>query len=734
MSHHTPTLVQIDGTVEKVTYHSEVTGYTVIQLQIRGHKEPITIVGSMGLLQPGEVVSCTGEWKSHPTYGRQFVVNDLRTQLPVDLEGIKRYLGSGIIKGIGRVSAERIVDTFGLDTLNVLDNEPERLSEVGGLGAKRIALILNSWGSQSTLREVMIFLRGHGVTNSYAQKIWKCYGTSCLEQLQKDPYCLARDIRGIGFKVADSIALKMGYKVDSPIRLQAGLEYLLGELATEGHVCYPKEAFISASADHFSNISQELLEEQLEQLIASERIYTSPLVIDGQQQPFLWSPPFWHAEKGIAREINRIRYGQSPWRSIDQAKAIDWAEQALSIQLAEGQRNALFQALSHKLLIITGGPGTGKSTITKAILAICSHLTQKIELMAPTGRAAKRLAEVTGYQAKTIHSALEWSPQGGGFKRDRSNPLEAELIIVDEASMIDTFLMYNLLKAISADAKLLLIGDIDQLPSVGAGNVLKDIIHSKVVPVSTLIEIFRQAACSQIVTNAHAVNRGVMPQLNNEQAKDFFFVERDDPTAALQAVIALVVERIPQKWKLDVFNQVQVLAPMKKGPIGIDRLNQELQRALNPPERKEPFQTGMGYSFFEGDKVMQLRNDYKNEVFNGDVGLIQQIDHAEGKLMVNFDGHLVEYESDTLMNLTLAYAATVHKFQGSQCPAIIIVLHNSHFMLLYRNMLYTAITRAEKLVVVVGCRRAIALAVQNDEVKDRHTGLRQALQGSCLYL
>jgi exodeoxyribonuclease V alpha subunit len=714
---------QISGYIERLTFHNLENGFTVAQLKQGNQPNLICLVGFMPGIQPGQSVRCYGEWKNHLIHGRQFDVSRFEVEAPADLVGIRKYLGSGLIKGIGPKFAERIVDRFGLKTLDIIETHPEKLLEVPGLGAKKMELLKVCWEEQKSIRNVMIFLQSFGVSPAFAQKIFKSYGKHSIDKVKENPYRLAREIIGIGFKTADVLAQKMGIEPNSPQRLDAGIEYVLSELASEGHVCYPVEELVK-SVEEALSIESGLLTDRLNYLHKEEFIELKDLMEGHEKRPFAWLRKLYLSEIGIASELRRLQKGQSTLRPIDTERALTWVQEQLKIELAANQKEAIAQAVTGKIQIITGGPGTGKSTITNAILAISSKLTGNILLAAPTGRAAKRMNEITGYKAKTIHSLLEYDFKGGGFKRKRDNPLECDLIIVDEASMIDTYLMYSLLKAIPNHARVVFVGDIHQLPSVGPGTVLKDIISSRTVPVTTLTEIFRQAAGSHIILNAHRVNKGIFPQIYNGQDSDFFFIEQKESEEVLNTIIKLVAQRLPNRYGFNPIEGIQVLAPMKKGVIGTENLNQALQEILNP--RENALVRG-GQKFQVGDKVMQTRNDYNKEVFNGDIGYILDIDPNDQQVLIQFEEREIAYDYNDLDELVLAYAISVHKFQGSECPCVVMPVHTSHFMLLQRNLLYTGITRGKKLVVLVGTKQALSMAVRKDDVQKRHTSLQQTL-------
>lgn len=713
----------LHGQVERITFQNADTGYTVAQLQVKGWQQLVCIVGHMPTLSPGETVRCKGIWRNHLVHGRQFEVEECKTEMPADVVGITKYLGSGLIKGIGPVYAGRIVDLFGINTLDIIDLNPEKLSIVPGIGKGRLAKIKECWASQKTIRDVMLFLQHFQVSPAFAQKIFKQYGAASIEKVKENPYNLAKDIFGIGFKTADGIAQKMGMTQDSPQRICAGIEHVLSSLSDEGHVCYPVEEFLPEAAK-ILEVSPDLINPQLDALVKDFRIVVAPLGFAEKEQPFVWKMPLYHAEVGISRELLRIRKAPCRLRTIDTTKAVPWVQKELNIHLADQQARAISCSLQDKLHIITGGPGTGKSTITNAILCITEKLTQHIVLAAPTGRAAKRMTEICRRKASTIHSLLEFDFRAGGFKRNRDNPIEADLVIIDEASMIDTSLMFSLLKAIPDHARVIFVGDINQLPSVGPGNVLKDMIASQRVPVTALTEIFRQAAGSRIITNAHAINNGSYPTIDNSPDSDFFFIEKEEPEQVLNTIVDLVTKRLPAKYGYDSFQDIQVLAPMKRGIVGTENLNAVLQEKL---VKSTTALERMGRRFLVGDKVMQIRNDYQKEVFNGDVGRVLQIDFVEQEMLIDFDGRHVAYDFGFVNDLVLAYAVSIHKYQGSECPCIIIPVHTTHFKLLYRNLLYTGVTRGKKHVVLVGTKKAISIAVRNDEVRRRYTSLRHHL-------
>ncbi len=705
---------QLTGYVDAIVFAQPENGFTVARLKEPKKKELTVIVGYLPGLQAGENILCKGIWKNHPTHGRQFEVAEYTVESPSDILGIQKYLESGLVKGIGPVYAKKIVDRFGADTLEVIDKTPSRLYEIGGLGKKKIRQLKECWNEQRSIREVMVFLRAHGASPAYAQKIYKQYGNESIAKVKENPYQLAKEVHGIGFKMADLIALKLGFTLQSPERLGAGIEFVLWELTNEGHTCYPIADFLPIAAAMLE-VEKPLIETALKNLI-----HTAQLV---EQEGMIWLKPYFAYEQGIASDLLRILTAQQAIRPIDAAKAADWIEGQLSIRFAEQQKVAVTQALTDKVHIITGGPGTGKSTITKAILAITHKRTGKILLAAPTGRAAKRLTQITHHLAFTIHALLEMDFASGGFKRGKDNPLDCDLLIVDEASMIDTPLLFHLLRAIPSSSRLLFVGDIDQLPSIGAGTVLRDLIHSEKIGVTRLNEIFRQAKGSKIITNAHRINHGEFPEIHTPEKSDFHFIATETPEAIQQVILQLVSVEIPRLWNYHPIDDIQVLSPMKRGVIGVEMLNEVLQKLLNPSE-KPIFR--MGKRFHLLDKVMQIKNNYDKNVYNGDIGRIVEIS-AEG-MLVRFDEKEVAYTLAELDELILAYATSIHKYQGSECPCVVVPIHTTHFKLLYRNLLYTAVTRGKKQVYLVGSTKAMAIAINNNQIQKRYTGLEKAIK------
>lgn len=706
---------QLNGTVESIIYTQTDNGFTVAKLKELSKKELTVVVGTLPCLQPGEVIFCQGQWKIHPSHGKQFEIQSYTVEMPSDVAGIQKYLESGLVKGIGPIYAKKIVAKFGAKTLQVIEETPHRLDEIEGLGKKKIQKLVDCWKEQKAVRDVMIFLRTYGVSPAYAQKIFKSYGNDSIQKVRENPYQLAKDVFGIGFKLADVVAQKLGFPLHSPKRISAGIEFALWELSLDGHTCYPRIELIPV-VHALLEVDSLLIEQELDRLI-QEKILV-------EQTALVWLGPFFGYESSIAQDLLRLAQSRQAIRSIDAMKAASWVQTHLKIEFAPEQKEAIIKALTDKVHIITGGPGTGKSTITNAILTITEKLTNKILLAAPTGRAAKRLTQITRRKAFTIHALLEMNFTSRGFKKDRNNPLDCDLILIDEASMIDTPLLFYLLKAIPSHARMLFVGDIDQLPSVGPGTVLKDIIESELIGITRLTEIFRQAKGSRIITNAHRINHGEFPSLNNPPHSDFHFIETETPENIQQVIIELMTREIPSRWKMDPIEDIQVLSPMKKGLIGAEMLNHALQGILNPSNT--PLLRA-GQRFHLKDKVMQIKNNYDKKIYNGDIGRIQTFDLEEELLTVLFDDRLVEYDFSELDEMVLAYATSVHKYQGSEAPCILIPIHTSHFKLLHRNLLYTAVTRGKKQVYLIGTKKAIGIAIHNDQVKKRYTGLKSNL-------
>jgi exodeoxyribonuclease V alpha subunit len=714
-------LDRLAGLVERVTFHNEQNGFCVLRLKVKGERELITLIGYAPVVSPGEYASASGNWVTDREHGRQFRAVFVKISPPTTLTGIERYLGSGMVKGIGPVYAGKLVKAFGAAVFDVIEQSPERLREIPGIGEVRARKITSGWADQKVIRSIMVFLHAHGVSTSRAVRIFKTYGQGAIEIVQENPYRLAQDIRGIGFLSADTIAQKIGIAKDSPLRAQAGISYALTEASGQGHCGLPYADLVPLAVK-LLDIAESIIETAIAQEVADEVLL--PDSVGGQACVFL--APLYYAEQSIAAQIQRLDAGGTTRPAFEADKAIPWVEQKLSIQLAGSQKEAIRLALSSKLLVITGGPGVGKTTLVKSILTIMTVKGVKPLLCAPTGRAAKRLSESTGLEAKTIHRLLEINPINGQFKRNADNPLECDLLVADECSMIDVPLANQLLKAVATRTAVILVGDVDQLPSVGPGQFLTDLIDSGVVPVIRLTEVFRQAATSRIVRSAHQINRGVFPSLPEKgEASDFYLVAAEEPEVIAQTVVDLVQTRLPRKFEVDSIRDIQVLCPMNRGITGARGINQALQAVLNPPGEHSVDKFGNRFSV--GDKVMQIENNYDRDVFNGDIGFVTGVDQDEEELAVAFDGRVVIYPFGELDELVLCYATTIHKSQGSEYPVVVIPISTRHYMMLKRNLIYTGITRGKRLVVLVGQKRALAMAVKGKPVERRWSKLKERL-------
>ncbi len=724
------------GAVERITYYNPETNYCVLRLRpqqlLLGRDPLITVVGTMPELQPGESVRLEGEWINHPQYGRQFCAETVTQIRPAGVEAIRRYLGSGLIKGIGPITAQKIVDKFGEETLDILDRAPERLLEVDGVGKHRARLIAEAWIEQQQIKQVMLFLQGHGISTSLAVKIYKHYGEQAIPIVSRDPYRLAADIFGIGFKTADKIAQDLGLPPDAPGRMAAGIAYVLGQATDEGHVFLPRDALVE-EATALLGVEAERVEEALRLMVARGEVMLEPVPVPDALElvEAVYLPAMYHSERGVAIRLRQM-FQTARSRLADLANTA-WS--ALLDRAAHGpgpltaqQRDAVRAALTHKVSVLTGGPGTGKTTTLRALITVLGQTRHSFLLASPTGRAAKRLSEATGQPARTIHRMLGFSPAEHRFLHNEDNPLNADAIVVDEASMIDLVLFYHLLKAIPPDAHLVLVGDSDQLPSVGPGNVLHDVIAARMGPVTQLEVIFRQAETSQIITNAHRINRGELPDTSN-QSNDFFLFSEEDPQKAADLLVDIVRKRIPARFGLDPLQDVQVLAPMYRGPVGVSALNEALQEVLNPnPDGRKAERRLAGRLFRVGDKVIQMRNNYEKDVFNGDIGFVYGFDLTNQIMTVRMDERLVRYDFAEADELTHAYCISVHRAQGSEYPCVVMPIVTQHYLMLQRNLLYTAVTRARQLVVLVGTRKAIAIAVRNDQVARRWSALAWRLR------
>ena len=707
--------------VERVTYQNETNGYSVIKCRAKGYADLITVVGSMPEVHVGSVLTLSGEWTVNPKFGRQFTVSGFEETLPATVYGIEKYLGSGLVKGIGPKFAARIVRAFGAETLNVIEEDPDALLRVPGIGKLRVERIKKSWDEQKEIKNIMLFLQGHDVSTTHATKIYKTYGSDSIRVVKENPYRLADDIWGIGFRTADTIAEKLGVEKETAVRLRSGLLYTLNRLSDEGH-CYARRDQLLKTGAELLAVEESVLPPVLDEMVRQDDVKTE--LIDGEDsapgETAVYLPPFWFAETGTAKRLKQIFSSPASVKVKPQGLE-ERIRRVTGLNYDPAQMDAIRCAAGSKILILTGGPGTGKTTTTLGILTAFRQAGAKILLAAPTGRAAKRLSETTGMEARTIHRLLEFKPPEGCQKNEQ-NPLEGDVLILDECSMIDIMLMYSLLKAVPDSMTLIFVGDVDQLPSVGAGNVLRDLIDAGVFPVVRLTKIFRQAAASRIITNAHRINRGRMPDLSNGKQSDFFFLEEEDPETAAQEIVRLVKERLPRAYGT---RDIQVLTPMQRGAVGAANLNQVLQAALNA-DAAGLRRGGTDYRLH--DKVMQIRNNYDKEVFNGDIGTVCRVNTEDRELTVSFDGREVLYDVTELDELVLAYAATVHKSQGSEYPIVVMPVLMTHYVMLQRNLVYTGVTRAKKLMVMIGSTKALALAVRNVTVTRRNTMLKERLK------
>ena len=708
---------RLAGAIERVTFHSEQSGFCVLRVNVKGQRDLVTVIGSAASVTPGEFIEAQGHWVNDRQHGLQYRAERLQVVPPSTLEGIEKYLGSGMVKGIGPHFASKLVRAFGAAVFEVIETTPERLEELEGIGPKRRERVESAWAEQKVIREIMVFLQSHGVGTSRAVRIYKTYGEAAILKVTENPYRLALDIWGIGFKTADTIAQHLGIPHDALIRAQAGVRHVLQVWSEQGHCAAPPAKLVAMAVSLLA-----IPEPLIEQAIALERAADN-LVLD---QELLYLTPLQRAELGCAQQLQRLLRGAPPWGLIDTAKALPWVEQQTGLALSPSQRAAVATMLAHKVTIITGGPGVGKTTLVNSLLRILRAKQITVLLAAPTGRAAKRLTETTGLEAKTVHRLLEFDPTSYQFKRDATHPLETQLLILDETSMMDTVLMNQVLRAIPDAAGLLVVGDVDQLPSVGPGAVLADLIDSGAIPAVRLTEIFRQAQSSRIITNAHRINRGELPLAPPPgESSDFYLIYAAHPEAIATKLLTAVTERIPRTFGVDPVRDIQVLTPMNRGGLGVQALNIALQARLNP--NRQPRIQRYGTTYAPGDKVLQRVNNYDKEVFNGDIGWITAVDPEQGTLTVDFEGRGVAYAFAELDELALAYAASIHKSQGSEYPVVVIPLAMQHYTLLERNLLYTAVTRGRKLVVIIAEPKALGIAVKRRESSKRITRLRERL-------
>ena len=788
----------LQGILERIVYESHDTGYTVGRFSARDHAELLTVVGNLASVNPGESLLLQGTWVDNARYGRQFQIEKYETVLPANVVGLRKYLGSGLIKGIGPKMAALIVRKFGMDTMDIIEHEPDKLASVPGIGRKRVEIIKEAWEAQREIKNVMIFLQSHDVSTTHAAKIYKTYGNDAIPIVTENPYQLADDIYGIGFVTADTIAQKLGMDKDAPQRVEAGIKYVLSQKADEGHVFQHCSELVEACQ---TMLEQELpaIEQGIHALVKKEEIINPDFtdltssdaqvaigetlddydisnqqsavsdqneVSDAHQTPLsesrqpmvsdshsaIYLAPFYYAELGVANQFSRLlaRQEQSPVPlPPNTTLLLTQLENEMDLHFAPQQREAILTAMTARAMILTGGPGTGKTTTTVGMIRLFEAQGKHITLTAPTGRAAKRLSETTGGEAKTIHRLLEFSPQINNFKRNRQNPLDTDVVIVDETSMVDLVLMNRLMQAIRPSTTVILIGDTDQLPSVGAGNVLKSLIDSQKIPVIELTEIFRQAQQSMIVTNAHRINKGDYPELTGNTDRNFFFIEQEDPEAITELICSLIADRLPQHYDYHPIDDIQLLCPMRRGTLGTENLNKRLQEVLNAgytapathPLEKARFgahpykqtsrfgdQSATVGGFRVGDKVMQIRNNYDYDVFNGDIGRVVAIERLDKKVHIQYPDKQVAYDTADLGELVLAYATTIHKAQGSEYPAVVIPLHTQHYLMLQRNLLYTGITRAKERVVIVGTKKALGICIRNNQVMQRNSYLAERLQ------
>lgn len=719
--------VEIQGTVSRVTFYQADTGFSVLKVKLPKKNDPVSVIVQAGQIYEGEPITAKGRWENHKTHGMQFKASIVQTSMPTQLLGIEKYLSSGFIKGIGPGFAKKIIEKFGQKVFEVIDKTPHKLQEISGLSGARFESILTSWENHKAIREIMVFLQSHGMGVSKANKIYKTYGQRAIKIIEKNPYQLAKDIHGIGFKTADTMAQSLGIPKDSIIRAHAGLQYTLQQSLSEGHCGLPKDKLLQ-EAEKLLDIPEDILQQGL-----AVGLTEKSLIEDTKDNaPVIFLYYLWHYEKTIAKLVlNLVSQKPLKWKNLKTKPAIEWVESHLKLSLSEGQKDAIRKLIDAKLMVITGGPGVGKTSVIQSIIQVLKKESAKILLAAPTGRAAKRMTEATGLPSKTLHRLLETEGKGGKFQRNEDHPLEGDLLIIDEVSMVDVPMLRSVLLALPKNMSLILVGDVDQLPSVGPGQVLKDLIESDKVPVCRLTQIFRQAKTSHIITNAHCINKGNMPDLADKTGidTDFYFVSAKTPEECQHKLLKMVKERIPKKFGFNPLSDIQVLTPMNRSSLGAQSLNQLLQQAINPRlATASHWVERFGTKFYVGDKIIQTTNNYDKDVFNGDGGVILSIDSETKEVVIDFDGREIHYDLDELDEIMLAYALTIHKSQGSEYPVVVIPLMMQHYMMLKRNLLYTGITRGKKLVICVGEKKAVAMAVKGQEKLMRCSKLREWLE------
>jgi exodeoxyribonuclease V alpha subunit len=715
-------LEKIQGAIERITFHSESSGFCVLRVKVKGHRDLITVLGSAATVTAGEFIECVGYWVNDRQHGQQFKTVSLKIVPPSTLEGIEKYLGSGMVKGIGPHFAKKLVKAFGEQVFDVIEQTPERLLELPGIGKKRQERVTGAWAEQKVIREIMVFLQSHGVGTSRSVRIYKTYGDQAIDKVRENPYRLALDIHGIGFKTADALAQQLGIASDSLLRAQAGVRHALQEISGDGHCAANRQQLVNKAVELLS-IPAPIIEEAVHAEIEEGNLVAETISDDEA----LFLTPLYRSEVGCATHLVRLNTGIPPWGVIDAQKAIPWVESQTGLTLSASQHAAVETVLQHKVAVITGGPGVGKTTLVNSLLKILAAKKITIALCAPTGRAAKRLQESTGLEAKTVHRLLEFDPTTLAFKYNEDNPLVIDCLVIDESSMMDVVLTNQLLKAIPSKAGLLIVGDVDQLPSVGPGAVLADIIDSGRIATVRLTEIFRQASTSKIITNAHRINQGQLPVIEkSESLSDFYCLYAETPEEIFAKLLHVVLERIPQRFHFDPVRDIQVLTPMNRGGLGARALNVELQARLNG--HSEPKITRFGNTYAPGDKVIQRINNYDREIFNGDIGVIQSIDLEDSLVKIQFDERTVDYEFSDMDEINLAYAASIHKSQGSEYPVVVIPMAMQHYMLLERNLIYTGVTRGKQLVVVIAQPKALGMAVRNQRSQRRMTNLSARLK------